>query len=137
MRPSYGRIGVGPLPAGIDRQAFHFPLSFERTSTMTISTRSRSRDANETPRQARTFSTMKGHYLTLGLCSPCAAQAAFGHQLGFSRSNPPCDSCSSTIGTFPVREPGPWRSSSPRRGAQAPWSRQEDLPVDGYRGGNL
>ena len=73
---------------------------------MIIFTTSRTRDANETPRQARTFSTVKGHYLTLGLCSPCAAQAAFGHQLGFSRSKPPCNSCRAIIASFPVEELG-------------------------------
>lgn len=76
------------------------------------------KDANETLRQSRTFGTVKGHYLNLGLCGPCAAQAAFGHQIGFSRSNPPCEGCLPTISSFPVKEPGPWRSSSPRRGAE-------------------
>lgn len=101
---------------------------------MIIFTTSRTRDANETPRQARTFSTVKGHYLTLGLCSPCAAQAAFGHQLGFSRSKPPCNSCRAIIASFPVEEPGPWRSRSPRRGASAPWSVRNGS-LHGYRSG--
>lgn len=47
----------------------------------------------------------------------CAAQAAWGHQLGFSRSNPPCLKCANVIAGFPVREPGMWKSNSLRRGA--------------------
>lgn len=72
----------------------------------------------ETPRQARTFDSYKEHYLGLGLCGPCAAQAAFGHQLGFSRSKSPCEVCISLVAGFPVPETNSWRSSSPRHGAK-------------------
>lgn len=74
------------------------------------------KDEAETIRQARTWVTVKGHYLQLRLCSACAAQAAYGHQIGFSRINSPCDSCRPTILSLPVKEPGEWRSDSPRRG---------------------
>lgn len=73
------------------------------------------KDNPETIRQARTWVTTKGHYLELGLCSTCAAQAAYGHQLGFGRANPPCASCLPVILSLPVNELGEWRSSSPRR----------------------
>lgn len=73
----------------------------------------------ETLRQARTFDSTKGHYVKLGLCKPCAAQAAWGHQLGFSELlHQPCDVCQVLVDTFPVSEPGRWRSNSPRRGAK-------------------
>ena len=95
----------------------------------------RAQDPVETPGQARIFDAMKRHYVRLGLCYPCAAQAAWGHQLGFSRINPPCLECQSLVDTFPVARPGRWRSNSPRRGAkfssslrqrvgqQRPWAR--------------
>ena len=81
--------------------------------------KSKSRPANdsvETLRQARSFDTHKRHYQGLGLCGRCAAQAAWGHKLGFSRIDPPCDDCQPLVDTFPVDKPGKWRSNSPRRG---------------------
>lgn len=83
---------------------------------MTTSIRKRNSDRPETPRQARTFDHYKRHYVRLGLCRVCAAQAAFGHQLGFSRSKPPCNGCLAVVDSFPMAEPNDWRSSSPRRG---------------------
>ncbi|SKB44229.1 hypothetical protein SAMN05660473_00722 [Arthrobacter sp. 49Tsu3.1M3] len=85
---------------------------------MKDSTSRRAQDRPETLWQARTFKTMKRHYERLGLCRVCAAQAAWGHQLGFSRINPPCHDCQPIIDTFPVDKPGLWRSRSPRRGAK-------------------
>lgn len=72
----------------------------------------------ETLRQARTFDSNKGHYESLGLCNPCAAQAAWGHQLGFSECKPPCQECQPLVDRFPVAKPNQWRSNSPRRGAE-------------------
>lgn len=74
-------------------------------------------DAPETIWQAGTFDSIKRRYVRLGLCSACAAQAAWGHQLGFSRSNPPCQECQPLVDTFPVKKPNRWHSWSPRRGA--------------------
>jgi hypothetical protein len=74
----------------------------------------------ETLRQARSFDANKNHYLALGLCGPCAAQAAWGHQIGFSNSHRPCSACQTAIATFPTAQPGPWRSDSPRRGQSSP-----------------
>jgi hypothetical protein len=51
------------------------------------------------------------------LCGRCAAQAAWGHQLGFSRIDPPCGVWEPLVDTFPVDKPGGWRSYSPRRGS--------------------
>lgn len=72
----------------------------------------------ETLRQARTFDSNKRHYVSLGLCSPCAAQAAWGHQLGFSECKPPCQECQPHVDTLPVPKPNQWRSLSPRHGAK-------------------
>lgn len=76
----------------------------------------RAQDPVESLRQARTFDTTKRHYEDLGLCRFCAAQAAWGHQLTFSRINPPCHECQLRVDDFPVAEPGRWRCDSPRRG---------------------
>jgi len=79
----------------------------------------RAQDPVETPGQARIFDAMKRHYERLGLCRACAAQAAWGHQLGFSRVvHQPCHECQPIVDTFPVARPGRWRSYSPRRGAE-------------------
>jgi hypothetical protein len=72
----------------------------------------------ETLRQARLFDAYKRRYVRLGLCYACAAQAAWGHQLGFSLSKPPCPACQPVVNTFPVRRPNQWRSYSPRHGAK-------------------
>lgn len=86
---------------------------------MTVSTSRPAQEAVETIRQARAFDAMKRHYERLGLCRVCAAQASWGHQLGFSRlAKQPCHECQAIIDTFPVARPGRWRSSSPRRGAE-------------------
>lgn len=76
-------------------------------------------DRVETLRQTQTFDTNKRHYKGLGLCHPCAAQAAWGHQLGFSRvTKQPCHECQPIVDRFPRARPGKWRSYSPRSGAK-------------------
>lgn len=50
-------------------------------------------DRPETVRQAQTWETVKGHYESAGLCLGCAGQAAYGHQMGFSRVKDPCVLC--------------------------------------------
>jgi len=65
-----------------------------------------------------TWEARKRRYLRLGLCHRCAAQAAWGHQLGFSQSKPPCPDCQPIVDTFPVRKPNNWHASSPHRGAK-------------------
>ena len=47
----------------------------------------------ETMGQALAWQRQKARYLALGYCHRCAAQAACGHQLGFSRVKPPCLTC--------------------------------------------
>jgi hypothetical protein len=50
-------------------------------------------DRPETVRQAQTWETVKGHYVAAGLDDGCAGQAAYGHQMGFSRVKDPCVTC--------------------------------------------
>lgn len=71
------------------------------------------RDAPETLRQARRWDEVKADYLRQGLCGPCAAQAAYGHQLGWHRISPPCDVCFPIVVRFPGKGTGDWRSSRP------------------------
>jgi hypothetical protein len=68
----------------------------------------------ETVSEARYWTTLEGRYVTLGLCHTCAAQAAWGHQLGWGDINPPCDSCQPIVAGFPspTREDSPWRKHS-------------------------
>jgi hypothetical protein len=51
------------------------------------------RSKPETIRQAQTWETVKGHYLEEGLCEKDAAQAAWGHQNGFTQIKDPCEDC--------------------------------------------
>ena len=63
-------------------------------------------DGPETLSEAKHWQARNSRYVALGLCYPCAAQAAYGHQLGFSRINPPCDGCvPSACGFFRGRGP--------------------------------
>jgi hypothetical protein len=60
-------------------------------------TEKRKGDRPETLRQAQTWEAVKTHYLNAGLCNPCAGQAAYGHQLGFTRIKNPCKPCQKII----------------------------------------
>lgn len=66
-------------------------------------------DGPETMRQSRTWEVIKNRYLRLGLCHTCASQAAYGHQLGFSRIHPPCPDCAPIVATFEFPAVTPWR----------------------------
>lgn len=63
--------------------------------------------------QARAFDRKKKRYRRLGLCHPCASQAAWGHQLGFGegRINDPCTKCAPIVAGFPDDGPkgSKWR----------------------------
>jgi len=47
----------------------------------------------ETVRQAIRWDARVKAYKATGLCSACAGQAAYGHQLGFDVIAAPCDTC--------------------------------------------
>jgi hypothetical protein len=51
----------------------------------------------ETMSQAITWGVVKTRYLNEGLCEKDAAQAAWGHQNGFTQINDPCSDCLGTV----------------------------------------
>jgi hypothetical protein len=69
----------------------------------------------ESATQAATWQTTTTRYIALGLCPRCAAQAAYGHQLGFSRVEPPCADCLSVVEGFDMEKPNGWRKASRER----------------------
>ena len=72
------------------------------------------REANspETIREAQNHQTYANVYMRNGLCSPCAYQNAYGHQLGWSLVRPPCDKCKPVVANFPVAKANGWRALS-------------------------
>ena len=68
--------------------------------------------------QAQVWQRMKSLYLRLRLCEVCAAQAAWGHQNGFSTIHPPCEDCQPIVNKLPIWKPGPWKAIK-NRGAAA------------------
>lgn len=67
-------------------------------------------DPQETMGQARLWDNVHGWYLRAGLCARCASQIAWGHQIGWSRVHPPCETCLAIISTFPLEQVNGWRS---------------------------
>lgn len=63
----------------------------------------------ETLGQAVRWETVKNRYGRRGLRVRCAAQAAWGHQLGFGNVHPPCGVCESVVVGFEVAERNGWR----------------------------
>ena len=47
----------------------------------------------ESPTQAQTWDKVASRYRAAGWCDQCAAQAAWGHQCGFTQIHPPCPTC--------------------------------------------
>lgn len=70
-------------------------------------------DKPETLDEALHWTRRNNRYLRLGLCYRCAAQAAWGHALGFARIKPPCGGCAPIVATFPTNAVGPWRKVVP------------------------
>ncbi len=66
-------------------------------------------DAPETLRQAQRWEHCKRRYLGVLDCHPCAAQAAWGTQCGFSVIHRPCDSCRAKVDILPVPAVNGWR----------------------------
>jgi len=65
----------------------------------------------ETLTQAKVWSRKHRRYLAAGLCETCAAQAAWGHAVGFQKIHDPCKECAPIVALFDT--PGPrgskWR----------------------------
>ncbi len=66
-------------------------------------------DSPETAAQAAEWDRKKGQYIRAGLCHQCAAQAAWGHQLGFQRVHPPCQRCVRVVVVLPQPGVNGWR----------------------------
>jgi len=64
----------------------------------------------ETLSQARTHDRYARAYRDAGLCSGCAYQAAYGHQLGFGVVRPPCEGCAATVASLPSGKANGWRA---------------------------
>lgn len=64
----------------------------------------------ETRSQARTHDRYARAYLDAGLCSGCAYQAAYGHQLGFANVRPLCGRCVAVAAKFPTAKANGWRA---------------------------
>lgn len=72
---------------------------------------------NETKSECNEWGATKSHYLKHGLCQRGAAQAAYGHQHGFSQIEPPCEECRAVASRFPVEKLSQdWRSKPYRDG---------------------
>ena len=80
-------------------------------------------DAPETMAQARAFQKVNAQALRFGLCPTCAAQIAWGTQLGFARTTrEPCQTCTPLVALLPVAKPGGWRTVVGRAANWAPWA---------------
>jgi hypothetical protein len=66
-------------------------------------------DRNESVAEAKEWQRSLYRYEQAGLCPMCAAQAAFGHSIGFSHSHPPCPTCAPIVAAFPRKAFGVWR----------------------------
>ena len=64
-------------------------------------------NAPETIEQARRWQIRRDQYAAAGFCDRCAAQAAWGHQLGFAEQPPPCERCTGLSAPVVGREVGP------------------------------
>ena len=88
------------------------------------------RELPESRVQAKEFDRRKRAYRDAGLCHACAAQAAFGHQMGFLQVHPPCASCVPIVMGFPYPAEGSWRRFRRGRslGEVATWPTQVTEP---------
>lgn len=80
----------------------------EHTST---STKSRKHPEPESVSQAKVWDRKYRRYQLAGLCSTCAANAAWGHQCGFGEISDPCPECQPTVNAFDTSGPrgSKWR----------------------------
>ena len=83
-------------------------------------------DRPETMREATAWTVFKNHYVALGLCHVCAAQAAYGHQIGFTRINQPCPDCADVVAGFPDGAANGWRSQSYEKARKGAYERRPE-----------
>lgn len=90
------------------------------------------RDRPETLGEAASWQRLKTNYELLGLCHACAAQAAYGHQLGFTQINPPCAECLPLVRNLPRPGPAgsPWRRMGAARNVARSISATNESPPE-------
>jgi hypothetical protein len=90
------------------------------------------KDRPETIAEVLSWQRLKTSYLMLGLCHACAAQAAYGHQLGFTLINAPCSGCLPLVRSLPRPGPAgsPWRRMGAARNVARSVSATRDLPPE-------
>lgn len=81
----------------------------------------------ESAGEARWHQTTTNAYLAAGLCHSCAAQAAYGHQLGWSKVNQPCTVCRPIVAAFPQPQVNDWRSKPRDASKTLPAPVEDDL----------
>lgn len=82
----------------------------------------------ETLGQAETWDKTRNHYSRFGLCDQCAAQAAWGHEDGWTAVRVPCPSCAERIAVLPVSQLNGWRSfRRGHTGDTAPIQRHQEV----------
>lgn len=65
----------------------------------------------ETPAQVAEWTRRNSQYAEALGCYRCAAQLAWGHQVGFGRlEHQPCDDCAPLVAAFPQPTGGAWRA---------------------------
>jgi hypothetical protein len=83
------------------------PLAADRVN----SNGQRPAERPETLYQAQWWDVQKSRAIAHGLCEECAAQYAWGLQLGFTRSHPPCPRCAAIVAvTSGIVRPNGWRN---------------------------
>lgn len=82
-----------------------------RAAAQITETTASRRDVPETLGQARVWMRKQRRYEIAGLCTFCAAQAAWGHSEGFQKIQEPCSRCKPLVDAFPTPGPrkSPWR----------------------------
>lgn len=83
----------------------------KREETQIATTTEKRRTPPETLGQARVWTRKQRRYELAGLCTTCAAQAAWGHAEGFQKIKDPCPRCLPLVAAFPAAGPrgSKWR----------------------------
>lgn len=79
-------------------------------------------DMPETFEQARYWTKVYNHAVDYGLCPKCAAQLAWGHQIGFRRvEHRPCETCLPLVVRLSSERANGWRTVAGDAGSGARW----------------
>jgi hypothetical protein len=75
----------------------------------------------ETQSQAETWTRVETNAALFGLDHRCAAQLAWGAQLGFANVHEPCDDCKALLADQPTVRPGGWRTPAGTLSLRSTW----------------